>query len=72
MLFRSENVDASFVIYKTGSIINISARSLGILNVQIIMEKLGGGGHQTMAAVQLENVSYEKARDMLIEAIQSD
>lgn len=71
-LLSIENVDASFVIYKTGNVTNISARSLGILNVQVIMEKLGGGGHQTMAAVQLENTSFDEAKKMLIEAIKSD
>jgi len=63
------DVAASFVIYKTGNIINISARSLGALNVQVIMEQLGGGGHQTMAAVQLENVTIEDAVKSLINAI---
>ena len=63
-LLSIENVDASFVIYKTGNVTNISARSLGILNVQVIMEKLGGGGHQTMAAVQLENTSFDEAKKM--------
>ncbi len=51
------NVDASFVIYRTGNIINISARSFGAINVQVIMEKLGGGGHQTMAATQIADIT---------------
>lgn len=63
------NVDASFVIYKTGSTANISARSLGATNVQVIMEILGGGGHQTMAAAQLENCSVQDALKLLIQAI---
>ncbi|MGN0614809.1 DHH family phosphoesterase [Ruminococcus flavefaciens] len=63
------DVDASFVIYKTGSTLNISARSLGALNVQVIMEQLGGGGHQTMAATQLEGTSVEDAVKSLIYAI---
>lgn len=71
-LLSIEDVAASFVIYKTGNITNISARSLGLLNVQVIMEKLGGGGHQTMAAVQLENTSMAKAKQKLIEALNSD
>ncbi len=71
-LLSIQNVDASFVIYKTGNTINISARSLGIINVQVIMESLGGGGHQTMAAAQLENVSIEQAKKMLYEAINSN
>jgi len=68
-LLSITDVEASFVIYKTGSTVNISARSLGAINVQVIMEKLGGGGHQTMAAAQPENVSIEEAHKMLIKAI---
>lgn len=71
-LLSIRNVDASFVIYKTGNTINISARSLGMINVQIIMESLGGGGHQTMAATQLENISIEQAKKLLYEAINSN
>lgn len=68
-LLGVSDVNASFVIFKTGDTINISARSLGALNVQVIMEQLGGGGHQTMAAAQLENVSAQEAVKMLIKAI---
>ncbi len=63
------DVDASFVIYKTNNTVNISARSLGGLNVQVIMEQLGGGGHQTMAAAQLENITLDEAAKALITAI---
>ena len=63
------DVEASFVIYKANGTINISARSLGAINVQVIMEKLGGGGHQTMAAAQLENVSFDEASKKLTKAI---
>ena len=62
---------ASFVIFGDMSKINISARSYGRVNVQLIMEKLGGGGHQTMAATQLYNVSLEDAKKMLIDAVDS-
>ena len=48
------NVAASFVMYESNSIVNISARSMGAVNVQVIMEALGGGGHHTMAACQLK------------------
>ncbi|HOR21970.1 MAG TPA: DHHA1 domain-containing protein, partial [Ruminococcus sp.] len=68
-LLSISDVDASFVLYKTGSTVNISARSLGAVNVQVIMEKLGGGGHQTMAAAQLEGVSVEEAVKALFRAI---
>ena len=68
-LLGIKGVSASFVIYKTGNIVNISARSLGNVNVQVIMERLGGGGHQTMAAAQLKDISPEEAKQLLIEAI---
>lgn len=71
-LLGIKGVDASFVIYKTGDVVNISARSLGVMNVQIIMEKLGGGGHQTMAAAQLKNVSEQTAKEMLVNAINQE
>ena len=49
--------------------INISARSYGKLNVQVIMEALGGGGHQTMAATQIKDTTLESVRERLVEAI---
>ena len=48
---------------------NISARSLGEINVQLIMEALGGGGHQTMAAAQLEACDRETATTRLFAAV---
>lgn len=63
-----DGVKAAFTLYMTGDIVNISARSLGDYNVQIIMESLGGGGHQTMAAAQLKT-DLEQARKLLLEAI---
>jgi len=71
-LLGISGVDASFVIYKTGDVVNISARSLGVMNVQVIMERLGGGGHQTMAAAQLTDVSEQKAKEMLIKVLDQD
>ena len=69
-LLNIENVDASFVYYRnSGDEIYVSARSLGALNVQLVMEYLGGGGHQTMAAAQLKNISLEDAEKRVKEAI---
>lgn len=62
-------VDASFVIFRTPVGVNISARSRGAMNVQIIMEKLGGGGHQTMAAAQFDGITVFEAKAQLISAI---
>jgi len=65
-LLSIENVDASFVISSFGpGTINISARSYGRINVQLIMEKLGGGGHHSMAAAQLTDISAQDAFSLL-------
>ena len=68
-LLLISGVKASFVLFEINDTVNISARSLGALNVQVIMEKLGGGGHQTMAAAQVQNMNYDKVRQTLLEAI---
>lgn len=68
-LLNIENIDASFVIYRSGTTVNISARSLGAINVQVIMEELGGGGHHTMSAAQLKDCDVITAEKMLFEAI---
>ena len=68
-LLNIENVDASFVIYNNSGVVNISARSFGKINVQLIMEALGGGGHQSMAACQLPDTAPEEAAEKLKEAI---
>lgn len=62
-------VDAAFVIYMDNGMACFSARSLGAMNVQIVMEKLGGGGHQTMAGAQIEGMKLSEAKDALINAI---
>ncbi len=68
-LLNIDNVDASFVIFEQKDAISVSARSLGNINVQVIMEKLGGGGHQTMAAAQIKNIPADKVKQMLIASI---
>ena len=62
-------IKASFVLGKTGDRIYISGRSIGGINVQLILEKLGGGGHITLAGAQLENMSMEDAKQELINRI---
>lgn len=69
-LLSIENVDASFVYYRSGGDeIYISARSLGAMNVQLVMETLGGGGHQTMAGAQLHGVGLDQAGTQIRQAI---
>ena len=64
------NITASFVLGNTGDKICISGRSIGDVNVQMILEKLGGGGHITLAGAQLENTTIEEAKEELISKIE--
>ncbi|WP_409252411.1 DHH family phosphoesterase [Bacillus sp. SCS-153A] len=65
-LLTMDGVVASFVISKrTDDLVGISARSLGEVNVQIIMENLQGGGHLTNAATQLPGITVEEAENSL-------
>lgn len=68
-LLNIDDVIASFVAFKTDDTVNISARSYGELNVQLVMEELGGGGHQTMAAAQLQGETFDNALARLKKAI---
>lgn len=68
-LLTIQGVQASFLIFEMNGLMWFSARSMGQLNVQIIMEKLGGGGHLTMAGAQLRDTSPAEAKEKLIAAI---
>ena len=68
-LLNISDVAASFILFPENGGVSVSARSLGQMNVQIVMEELGGGGHQTMAAAQLPVASMEIARQQLLDAI---
>lgn len=67
-MINIQNIQASFVLTLSKGKTHISARSYGDVSVQLIMEKLGGGGHRTMAATQLE-VNIDQAKDLLKNAI---
>ncbi len=69
-LLNIKGINASFVLCQTETGINISGRSLGGINVQVILEKLGGGGHLTIAGAQLEGLSIEEGRERLYQAIE--
>lgn len=74
-LLNMSNIAASFVICKRpDGLVGISARSAGQINVQIVMEQLGGGGHFTNAAVQLETTTADAAKQLkqVLERIQSE
>ena len=70
-LLNIRGVIASFVAFPVDDMVYISGRSLGQLNVQMVLERMGGGGHSTMAAVQLRDKRPDEARVELIEAIDS-
>lgn len=68
-LLTLSGVQASFVFYPKDDGVYISARSLGEVNVQVIVEALGGGGNSTSAAGQLPGVTVEQVCQKLQEAI---
>lgn len=68
-LLSISGIQASFVICKKDNAINISARSLGSINVQVIMEKLGGGGHQTVSGAQISDIDITTAKKKIKQAI---
>ena len=68
-LLTISDITASFVLGNTGDKICISGRSIGDINVQVILEKLGGGGHITLAGAQVEDMTMEEAKQELINRI---
>ena len=65
-LLTISDITASFVIGNLGEKVCISGRSIGDINVQVILEKLGGGGHITVAGAQVENMTIEEVKQELI------
>ena len=68
-LLNISGIKASFVVTQYQNQIYISARSIDEINVQIIMERLGGGGHMNMAGAQLDNMSPEAAIEVIKDTI---
>lgn len=68
-LLNITGIHTSFVFVKIGGEVFISGRSLGDINVQVLLESLGGGGHMTMAGAKLKSVSVEEAVEKLESAI---
>ena len=68
-MLNIEDVQAAFCLYVIKDSVNISARSYGSVNVQLIMEKLGGGGHQTMAGCQIKDTNIKEGYIKLTNAI---
>ena len=71
-----KNVEASFILGHKNDTVFISARSLGQINVHVLMEKLGGGGHIDIAGAQLKNVTlnqaYKKVHQIIEEYLEEE
>ncbi len=68
-LLDVENVRASFVLSKIDNVVYISARSIDDVNVQVVMENFGGGGHGTVAGAQIEDISIEEGKEKIRELL---
>ena len=68
-LLTLKGVKASFVLYRSGDAVAMSARSMGDVNVQVILEALGGGGNATQAGGRVENDTVASVRERLLLAI---
>ena len=64
-----ENVKASFVVTNYDGRVFISARAIDEVNVQLIMERLGGGGHMNIAGAQLTDITCEEAVEKIKETL---
>lgn len=68
-LMNVTGIKASFVCTKVGDLVYVSARSFGEINVQRVMEKLGGGGHFTVSGAQLKDCTEEEAKEAIRKAV---
>lgn len=68
-LLTISDITASFVLGNVGDKVCISGRSIGDVNVQLILEKIGGGGHITLAGAQVEGMTLEEVKQELINRI---
>ena len=68
-LLTLKGVQASFVLYRSGEDVLMSARSLGDINVQVILEALGGGGNSTTAGGRVEHGDVSAVKTRLVDAI---
>lgn len=68
-LLNIVGVKASFVLTEYNGVIYVSARSIDEVNVQVIMEKFGGGGHMTIAGAQIRDCSIQDAKELIKETV---
>ena len=71
ILLNITGVEASFVFTVVKGVIYVSARSYDSMNVQLVMERLGGGGHSTMAGTQLKDMTVEEAEAKVKSVVKS-
>ncbi|AYE34307.1 DHH family phosphoesterase [Clostridium septicum] len=71
-LLNISGIEVCFVIGKINDNVIISGRSIGDINVQVILEAIGGGGHMNMAGAKLTNISVERAKEILKESIKKN
>ena len=71
-LLKVKGVRAAFTLADMGDYINISGRSYGLMNVQLILEQLGGGGHLTMAGAQVRGKTLDEAAELLRSCIRPE
>ena len=68
-LLDVEGIRASFVLCEENNVIYVSARSLGDINVQVILEKIGGGGHQTISGAQFKDKTLGEVEEIVKSAV---
>lgn len=68
-LLDVENIRASFVLSRIDDVVYISARSIDDVNVQVVMENFGGGGHGTVAGAQIEGITIEEGKEKIREVL---
>ena len=68
-MLNISGITASFVLFPDNGQTIISARSIGKVNVQVILEELGGGGNAMVAGAQMKDTPVDQALDRLVEAI---
>lgn len=68
-MLNVEGIKASFIFGQVGEEVVVSARSTGKVNVQLIMEELGGGGHQTVAGVKIKGTDVDELKRQIIELV---
>lgn len=70
-LLDINGIEASFVLTEYNDIIYVSARSIDKINVQLVMERLGGGGHMNMAGAQVQGKTLEDVKNLIMDVVRA-